>query len=257
MSTEAPVKIIADQPRRPVDIRIYSHSSLLYWWPVWALAFLLALWTILENRYMAVVPDGVTIEANTITAPEGVSLEQRLVHVSRSPLPGAIFVTVLLFVAIFSNASLRGPWALFFGASVVALVLLLSWLQWWGPISRWIGMLRIYINLGGYLTIAVPLFLVWVATIFFFDRRTYIVFSAGQLRLRDRLGEAEKVFDAMSVTFEKQAYNWFCRLVGLGAGDLILRAGGSNREVYEMPNVVRVGRWLRLIEERLQTREVE
>ena len=84
-----------------------------------------------------------------------------------------------------------------------------------------------------------------------------MIFTAGQLRVGDRLGREEKVFDAMSVSFEKRPYNWFHRLVGWGAGDMILRAGGLKGEVYELPNVVRVASWLRLIEERLKTRDVE
>jgi hypothetical protein len=55
----------------------------------------------------------------------------------------------------------------------------------------------------------------------------------------------------------KKPFNWFHRLVGCGAGDLILKAGGTNREVYEFPNVIRVSKWLDQIEQRLKTRDVE
>ena len=30
-------------PPRPTEIKIYSHSSLFYWWPVWLLGYILAL----------------------------------------------------------------------------------------------------------------------------------------------------------------------------------------------------------------------
>jgi hypothetical protein len=244
-------------PVHEPDIRIYSHTRLLYWWPLWAVGFAMALWTWIDHRSMAIVPENSTIAANTIMAPADVQLEQRLVRVSHSPLPGAIFVATLLFVAIFSNASLRGPWALFFAATVACLVFFFSWMHWWAPIARGLGLLRIYINLAGYLAVALPLFTVWLLTVFFLDRRTYIVFGASQLRVCDQLGEAEKVFDASAVAFEKQPYDWFRRLVGFGAGDLLLRTGGASAQTYELSNVVRVGCWLNRIEARLKTRDVE
>jgi hypothetical protein len=179
------------------------------------------------------------------------------VQVARSSVPGFAFVLTLLLVTIFSNSSLRGLWAFFFGACVVAVVLFLSWLQLWGYLYQWLHQLRIHINLGGYLAIGLPLFLVWGMAFFFFDRRTYMIFSASQLRVCDRLGAEEKVFDASSVALEKKPFNWFHRLVGWGAGDLILKAGGANREVFEFPNVIRVAKWLDLIEQRIKTRDVE
>jgi hypothetical protein len=241
----------------PADIRIYSHSRLLYWWPVWAVAFLMALWTYVDNSHMALVPAGTVVEGNRLVAPEGTSVLAPLVHVARSPVPGAAFVATLLLVIVFSNASLRGTWGLLFGVCVVAVVFLLSWLGWWVLLYRWAGALTIYVNLGGYLAVAVPLFVVWAVSVFVLDRRTYVIFSAGQLRVCDRLGREERAFDAMSIAFEKRPYNWFHRLVGWGAGDLILKAGGLKGEVFELPNVPRVARWLKRIEERLRTRDVE
>src|SRR5713226_7603301 len=40
----------------PNQVKIYSHSSLFYWWPVWAMGFILGLLTLTENAYMVVVP---------------------------------------------------------------------------------------------------------------------------------------------------------------------------------------------------------
>jgi hypothetical protein len=237
------------------DIKLYSHSLLLYWWPVWAVAFLAALWTAVDHYPMAPVPAAAEVQ------PDGAAAADQRgwppVMVARSSLPGYAFVLTLLLVAVFSNSSLRGLWAFFFGACVVALILLMNWLQLWAPLFHWMQQLRIHLNLAGYLAIAVPLFLVWVVAFFFFDRRTYMIFSASQLRVCDHLGAEEKVFDSSSIALEKKPFNWFHRLVGWGAGDLILKAGGTNREAYEFPNVIRVGKWLDQIERRLKTRDVE
>lgn len=257
MSTVAPAKVLTEHVEHQPDIRIYGHSTLLYWWPVWALGFVLALGTYLDNYHLALVPQGTVAEGNRLVAPDGTELAPQVEHVARSTVPGALFVVTLLLTIVFSNASLRGPWALLFATSLVALVLLVNWLHGWGPLYGWLRLLRIHLNLGGYLAIAFPLALIWAATVFVFDRRTYLVFSASQLRVCDRLGEEAKVFDGSRVAFEKRPYNWFHRLVGCGAGDIVLRAGGADREVYELPNVVRVGKWLEKIEYRLKTRDVE
>jgi hypothetical protein len=257
MSVMTPGPALADHPAHLPDIRLYSHSPLLYWWPVWAMGFLMALWTAIDNHQAAFVPAGTVVEDNLVIAPEGQHLEQPLVHVAQSPIPGALFVVTLLLVMIFSNASLRGPWALVAATSLAAVILLFNWLRWWDPLWQWVRVWHIHINLGGYLAVAMPLFIVWVVVCFFLDHRTYIVFTSGQMRIRDRLGVAEKVFDAWTVSFEKKPYNWFHRLVGFGAGDMEIRAGGADRQTYELTNVVRVAKWLGVIEERLKTREVE
>jgi hypothetical protein len=41
-------------------IRIVSHSRLFYWWPVWAIGFVMAAITWFDNHFMAIVPNGTT-----------------------------------------------------------------------------------------------------------------------------------------------------------------------------------------------------
>src|ERR687883_312526 len=43
-------------------IKIVSHSDLFYWWPVWAVGFLMAFLTYQGGHRMAVVPDGTVAE---------------------------------------------------------------------------------------------------------------------------------------------------------------------------------------------------
>src|SRR5437870_5949869 len=38
------------------EIKIVSHSNLFYWWPVWAVGFVMALLTWLDGNLMAIVP---------------------------------------------------------------------------------------------------------------------------------------------------------------------------------------------------------
>jgi len=238
------------------EIRIYFHTPILYWWPVWAVGLVMALWTAVDDHHMILAPAGSEVYANRVVAPEGATLETPMVHVARSRWPGIIFALTVLVVMYLSNASIRGVWGLFGLATLASVILLFNWLDLWTPLRQWFGLLHIHLNLGAYLFIAVPVLIAWLLTVFFFDRRTYMVFSTGQVRIRDELGEAEKVHDTMTLTFEKAPYDWLRFLAGLGAGDLVVRAGGANPANYQLPNVVRVGRKMALIEERLRTRDV-
>src|SRR5205823_7121537 len=48
------------------EIRIYGHNNLFYWWPVWAVGFLMALLTYLDGHVMAVVPKGTQVESGQV-----------------------------------------------------------------------------------------------------------------------------------------------------------------------------------------------
>jgi hypothetical protein len=214
-------------------------------------------WTALDGYHLAVVPEGTVVRGNSLVAPEDAALTGPMVHMARSAVPGVIFALTLLAVVLFTHIWLRGPWALFMAAAFVALLLLVSWLEWWSPILRWFRLLRVNVNLGGYLVLAVPLFVAWLLTVFVFDRRTYLIFSLSQVRFRDELGDEEKVYDTGAVAFEKKPYDWFRRLVGWGAGDMILRIGGPSPRVVELPNVVNVSHKLAAMEARLRTWDIE
>src|SRR2546421_298972 len=39
------------------ELTIISHSNLLYWWPVWAVGFLMGILTLIHGTLLAVVPE--------------------------------------------------------------------------------------------------------------------------------------------------------------------------------------------------------
>src|SRR5260370_15851615 len=41
----------------PREIVVIGHSTLLYWWPVWAIGFLFALFTFFTGELVALVPN--------------------------------------------------------------------------------------------------------------------------------------------------------------------------------------------------------
>src|SRR4051812_40997762 len=47
---------LAPPPGPPPEIRIVSHSTLFYWWPVWAVGFLMAIMTFLSSNRMVDAP---------------------------------------------------------------------------------------------------------------------------------------------------------------------------------------------------------
>jgi hypothetical protein len=238
----------------PHELRVYMHSWMLYWWPVWAVGYLMAAWTYIENQHMVLVPQGAEVVGNAVVAPEGAAPIETGIHVSPSRVPGLVFAITLLAVTAFGTGWLWGWRAFTFAAVLVAGLFLIGWLNVWDVLARWVTYLHVYISLGGYLVISSGLLVLWVVQVFVADRRTYVVFSLGQVRVHNEIGEEERAYDAGGVSFEKAPYDWFRWLVGFGAGDLRVKVRG---EVIQIPNVVHVGRRLDAIEVLLRIKDVE
>lgn len=238
----------------PTEMKVYMHSALLYWWPVWAIGYVMAAWTLLENHHMALVAEGSTVEGTTLTVPEGQTPVQTGIHMSASRIPGAIFALTFLIVLAFGSGWVRGWRAYTFVACFAFAILFVTWLEGWDAIARWLSYLRVHINLGGYLVLSTGLLVLWLVQFFIVDRRTFVVFSPSQVRVHYEIGEEEKVYDTMGIAFEKKPYDWFRWLFGFGAGDLRARLGG---QWMEIPNVIAVGRQLAAIEVQLRIKDVE
>ena len=67
------------------EINIYSHSTLLYWWPAWAIGFLFALLNAGQEKFLATA--------------EGAKPSSAL---------GLTYVSILLLLIVFTNVRLRG-----------------------------------------------------------------------------------------------------------------------------------------------------
>src|SRR5215469_4216933 len=78
-----PVTVVPDE--RPTQVVIISHSPLFYWWPVWAVGFIMAALSYLQGLPVAFVPPGTVAERGArvegqqgprdiLIAPEGQSL---------------------------------------------------------------------------------------------------------------------------------------------------------------------------------------
>jgi hypothetical protein len=200
-----------------------------------------------------------------IILPEGAKLyptdqpdpEQPRLFMSHSKNYGVLWGLVLVVIIFVSNVPLRGLWSIVVIVSVVLVATILALARVWDTIFEWFHLLRIQINMGGYLFFSIVLFALWAATFFFFDRRIYMVFSSGQVRVCTEIGEGEKVYDASGVSFQKHQNDIFRHwIIGMGAGDLVVKTGGPHPEHFDFPNVLFVGHRVKQIEQRLKSREV-
>jgi hypothetical protein len=257
------------------EIVVISHSTLFYWWPVWALGYLLCLITAFSGERLAVVPkdtkglhaqvEGVEGSRDVLVLPSGAklqkdartgSLDPRYMISSNKNL-GVLYVFVLLLVIAITNFSLRGLWSVIVIVILLSLAIIFAILGWWENILEYLGFLAIFINLGGYFLISTVLLVLWIIVVFYFDRQIYMIFTPGQLRVRLEIGDAESAYDTMGMTIQKQRSDLFRHwILGLGSGDLVVKTAGAQSHHFDMPNVLFLGRKVREIEDLLRQKQV-
>ena len=257
---------------RPREVRIVAHTMLFYWWPVWAVGLLLAGLTWLGGHCLAIVPAGTQVVEGfdggreALVLPAGAHLPQdpatgkprepTLRVASRSGF-GVVFIVVLLLVIFITNVPIRGLWSVIVILTVLLVTIILALAGWWDDILEAAAHSHVYINAFGYLAISLPLLVLWLVVVLFFDRKMYMVFAPGQLLVRQDIGSGEVAYDTVGMVVAKRRSDLFRHwLLGFGSGDLLVKTAGANAQQFEMHNVLFVGSKLQLIQEMLQTREV-
>jgi hypothetical protein len=274
-SAAQPIKTEVDD--RPQKVVVISHSPLFYWWPVWAVGFLMALLTYFRGYQVAFVPEGTIagqaarVEGydgprDVLIAPAGQplpassypdDLKQPRLRMMADNDPGIIWALTLCLVIVISQVALRGLWSLVVIIVLVFTTILFALVGLWDPIVRGVRVVDIHLTGSSYLAISLFLFVVWVITFVFFDRQVYMVFTRGQLRVRMAISHGETVYDTRGMVVERHRDDLFRHwLLGFGSGDLTVRVGGANAQHLELPNVLGIGRKLALIHTMLQEREV-
>ena len=261
-------------------IKVYGHSNLLYWWPVWAVCFAMAFWTYSDGSKMVLLPAGTETTADgdreVLTLPAGKTADpaadpaagNRLTRavgsvlpsqmtVSKSNAPGLIFALTVLLVALVSSLTLRGLVSIIAVIAIVVVVLALALLNLWDDVFRFFGGLDIRMNAAGYLFIGVPLFIMWAVVLTVYDKQSYVIFDEGQIRYVREVGENEIVVPSDRTLVEKKRSDIFRHwLVGFGSGDLVIRTGGGGGQSIELENVLNIGRKLTVINYMLQHKAV-
>ena len=258
------------------ELIIISHSTLFYWWPVWAIGFLMAIITAISGQRMVTVPVGSIAESqreipwkdnekrDIIVLPPKTALPhqdgeliQPHLRVAASKNPGVLFCVVVLLVITITNVPLRGLWSVIVITIIISITIILAILGKWDDIMDRLSLLDIRITLGGYVLVSVVLLVLWLVVFIFFDKQVYMVFTPGQLRVRLEIGDAETAYDTTGMTIQKQRSDLFRHwILGLGSGDLIVKTAGAHHHHFDMPNVLFLGRKVKEIEEMLRSRQV-
>ncbi len=282
---QAQAQTAAPRPAAPPqkrEIRVVSHCSLFYWWPVWAVGFVMWIITMFSGYQMAIVPTGTTAQKNAIPKDENKKddtqrdalvvpakthlppesgnkdrLENPHLHMSNDKNLGVLFVAVLLLVVVITNIPLRGLWSVIVIVLIVSISIIFALLEWWDKILTWLSFLDIRINAAGYFVISFVLLVLWLIVMLVFDRQIYMVFTPGQFRVCLEIGDAETAYDTTGMTIQKQRSDLFRHwILGIGSGDLIVKTAGATTHEFHMPNVLFIGKKVKEIEEMLRSRQV-
>ena len=180
----------------PREVLIVAHTTLFYWWPVWAAGLLLAGLTWLDGHRLAIVPAGTQVVEgfdggrDALVLPAGAHLPKDpatgkprapIIRMARHSGYGVVFVVVVLLVIFITNVPIRGLWSVVAILTVVLGTIILALAGWWDNILEAAVRSRVYINAFGYLAISLPLLVLWLVVVLFFDHRKYMVFAPGQL----------------------------------------------------------------------------
>ena len=204
-------------------IIFYSHSQIIYYWPIWLGAYVLSDLTVFGGFSKEIGEQSFALDHLT------------LMHL--------VIVGVVVF---FTNVNLRGVWAMVFGVSALAGGLALTLLGWWDPLLEQLGNLELSVNSDFYRAMGAVLFIPWLFVVFVFDLRRYFHFQPSQITMVNEIGEGEKNFDSFGVVMEKHRDNYVQHMaLGFGSGDLSIATHGGDREVMTFPNVLRINKVLK------------
>jgi hypothetical protein len=220
------------------ELRIYSHSNLFYWWPVWAVGYLMAFLTWFNG--------------------EAVNFGDHTELVAGAGWIGVVFTVVLFVVILMTNVALRGVSSVVAVLAIMFVVVLFAYLGWWDDIIRLMPHLSVHMNMGFYIFFSTLVFLMWALSVFVYDRLTYYVVRPGQIISDQVVGGAQKSYDTHGMVFEKIRQDLFRHWVlGLGSGDLRIHTMGAKRDELYIPNVAFVDWKVQAIQKMIATRPSE
>jgi hypothetical protein len=257
---------------------------LFYWWPVWVICFFNAAWTFLEDNRLAVLPGGGKVEVQKdATAPtefkvtypgetwKGRDYQEQPVRnaalqseagnepwptkVSRHPLLGVMFVLTLLLVIFTTNVPLRGLWSFVVALMVALVIVIISLVPGaWDKIFNLFSRFLVFINMGAYLFIGGVVFVLWAVAFFIFDRRQFVIFSPGQIRVCEHIGDSVEAYSTVGVQLTKQRDDPFRHLLlGFGSSDLIIKFATGDRREVRIQNVLGLNFNMAAVEDMIRT----
>jgi hypothetical protein len=257
----------------PGEVKVFQHSRIFYWWPVWFFGFVFAGLSYFGGWQLAHVPEGTKIEERDgrfhVVMPEQAKMPTRynaqtqsqeliqpIAHVSKYRGLGTLYCALLLLVVIFTTMTFRGIMSLYLTIVFFFLCVIFYLAGWWDVIFDRIGQLAVFISAGGYMIIAVVMFVLWIVNLVLLDKQTYMVFTPGQVRVRLEFGGGETIYSAKGVSLHKLRGDFFRHWVlGLGSGDIEVHVQNVPRPL-ELHNVLNANQAIRAIERTVQEQEV-
>ena len=115
---------------------------------------------------------------------------------------GVAFLFILLMVVLITNVPLRGMWSVLIIVVAVALVVIFIAVGWIETILGWFYLLDMRINMGGYMTISLFLFIIWLIALLGFDKQRYVTVTPGEVRVCEQIGGGEQVYGTVGMTFK-------------------------------------------------------
>ena len=221
MSTE--LRPATDHSRPPevevLQVIVYEHSALFYWWPLWVAGYVMALLTWLH-------PEQVIIGGK----PELFNPSQNL---------GVIYTLLFLLLIVITSARVRGMKAALVISVLAFLTLLFVHLDWWNAILGWLGHQSICLSLGVYLFSSTVFCVIWLVTVFFIDHLSFWRFRPGQVTHEYLGGVVDKSYDTDNMILLKRQDDLFRHwVIGFGSGDLHMQTMGGRGVDMNVENVL-------------------
>lgn len=212
------------------DLKVYTHSPILYWWPIWLLGFV----------FYALIAFGIG-DGNDAAA----------------RVQGQSFVFVLVFTIFSTTVRLRGPNSVILGLVLAIGGILLFTANLSGPLAAFIGGLDIRMSPAFYLFTGVSVFLMWAVMIFGFDKVKFYEFSPGQIRERVFWGSGDRAESGSNARCQYRKDDFLRhRMLGLVVtGDIEITL--ANGEVWHLHNVLFAKQKAHRINELIVTRPVD
>lgn len=212
------------------ELKVYTHSPILYWWPIWALGLIFGFVS------MFVSGDGTEAAAR---------------------VQGQTFVFVLVFVIFSTTVKLRGANSVILGLILAIGGILLATANLSGPIAAFIGGLDIRMSPAFYWFVGITVFLMWTIMIFGFDKVKFYEFSPGQVRERVFWGSGDRAESGANARCRYLKDDFLRhRMLGLVVtGDIEITLGDG--EVWYLHNVLFAKQKANRINELIVTRPVD
>lgn len=225
-------------PENVPQMRIYSHSRLFYWWPVWVVGGIMALVTYLYAE------------------PVEINGSEEWFHPSNNL--GVLFFTTLFVVVLITNVTVRGLASAMVVMAMITTAVVLAYYEMWDPILHWVADLQVRLNLGAYVWFSALMFIAWFLSTFIFDRMSYWRIKPGQITHEFVMGASSKSYDTQNVVLEKYRDDLFRHwILGFGSGDLKISTSGATHEEIFVPNVLFIGSKIYSVQRLIAMKDME